>query len=158
MLFRSLLLGWLIGLPVPVILMFADSWMLVLFANVLLGVNQALTWTMTVVMKVDIARPEERGLALGLNEFAGYAGVALVAALTGSLAAEYGLRPEPFYVGVGLVAVGLAISLVLKDTHRIDTAAIQSSGDRRSLRSVFWDASWKNPVLEIGRASCRERV
>lgn len=146
---KVLLVGWLIGMPVPIMLILADSWTVVLLANVLLGVNQALTWTMTVVMKVDIAQPTERGLALGLNEFAGYAGVALVAALTGSIAAEYGLRPEPFFVGFGLAAAGLGISLVLKDTQRADTNGVQRSEVRRAFGSVFHEVSWKNPVLAI---------
>jgi len=144
---RVLLVGWLIGIPVPIMLILANSWMVVLLANVLLGVNQALAWTMTVVMKVDIARPKERGLALGLNEFAGYAGVALVAALTGTLAAQYGLRPEPFYLGLGLVVAGLGISLVLKDIERLELTGGERSEDRRAFGSVFRDVSWKNPVL-----------
>lgn len=144
---RVLLVGWLIGMPVPVMLILADSWTVVLLANVLLGVNQALTWTMTVVMKVDIAKPTERGLALGLNEFAGYAGVALAAVLTGTIAAQYGLRPEPFYLGLGLVVAGVGVSLLLKDTQHHDTNGGERSSGQRAFGSVFRDVSWRNPVL-----------
>ena len=144
---RVLLFGWLVGLPVPIILIFAESWTVVVLANVLLGVNQALAWTMTVVMKMDIAKPAERGLALGLNEFAGYAGVALVAALTGSVAAEHGLRPEPFYIGIGLAAVGFGISLALKDSRRHDLREGDNSAHERTLSNVFRDVSWRKPIL-----------
>jgi MFS family permease len=114
---KILQLGWIIAIPIPLILMLADHWYWILFANVLLGVSQAFTWSMTVVMKVDIAGPKQRGLAIGLNEFAGYGGVAVVAYLTGYLATEHGLRPEPFYVGLVLVAIGLILSMLVKDTR-----------------------------------------
>ena len=91
-----LILGWLFGLPVPFILLFASDWNWILFANVLLGINQGLAWSMTVNMKIDLVGKEKRGLALGLNEFAGYISVALVGFLTGYLAATYGLKPYPF--------------------------------------------------------------
>lgn len=113
---RALLLwGWLAGLPVPFLLMFAPPphWWLVLLANVLLGVNQGLCWSMAVVMKVDIAGEKRRGLALGLNEFAGYASVGLAAFLTGWLAGEFGLRPIPFLVGVAASLAGLALTWAL---------------------------------------------
>lgn len=114
---KILQLGWVIAIPIPLILMLADHWYWILFANVLLGISQAFTWSMTVVMKVDIAGAKQRGLAIGLNEFAGYGGVAVVAYLTGYLATEHGLRPEPFYVGLVLVAIGLILSLLVKDTR-----------------------------------------
>jgi MFS family permease len=113
---RLLILGWLVGIPVPLILMYADSWSWILFANVLLGVNQSLTWSMTVVMKVDLATPRTYGLVIGWNEFAGYAGMAVTAALSGIIAAEYGMRPEPFYLGLGLVAAGLLLSWFTRET------------------------------------------
>src|ERR687883_1930527 len=103
---RVLIVGWLFGIPVPFILLFAPDWNWIIFANVLLGVNQALTWSMTVNMKIDLAGSHERGLAMGLNEFAGYSGLALVASLTGFIAEQYGLRPMPFYLGVGLAVAG----------------------------------------------------
>ncbi len=109
--------GWLVAVPVPFLLMWAPSWAWVLFANALLGVSQGLTWSTTVIMKIDLAGPQKRGLAMGLNEFAGYFAVAVSALATGFIAARYGLRPEPFYLGVGFVSVGLALSaLVVRET------------------------------------------
>src|SRR5512143_1273474 len=101
--------GWLVATPVPFLLMWAPSWGWVLFANGLLGVSQGLTWSTTVIMKIDLAGPRRRGLAMGINEFAGYFAVAASALATGFIAAHYGLRPEPFYLGVGFVAVGFAL-------------------------------------------------
>jgi len=106
-----LVAGWLVATPVPFLLMWAPHWYWVLAANVLLGVSQGLTWSSTVIMKIDLVGPRRRGLAMGLNEFAGYFAVALSAWATGLIAARYGLRPEPFYLGVGYVACGLALSL-----------------------------------------------
>jgi MFS family permease len=108
-----LLLGWVAAIPVPIALMLAPNWTWVIAANVLLGVNQGLAWSSTVVMKIDLAGPHQRGLAMGLNEFAGYLAVALSAAATGWLAARYGLRPEPLFLGVAIVALGLGLSAFL---------------------------------------------
>jgi MFS family permease len=108
-----LVAGWLVATPVPFLLMWAPSWGWVLAANVLLGVSQGLTWSTTVIMKIDLAGPKQRGFAMGLNEFAGYLAVAGSAFLTSQVAAAYGLRPEPFYLGVAFVAVGLFLSVVL---------------------------------------------
>lgn len=105
-----LLLGWIVGIPVPIALMLAPTWTWVIAANVLLGVNQGLAWSSTVVMKIDLAGPRQRGLAMGLNEFAGYLAVAISAAATGWLAARYGLRPEPLFLGVAIAALGLGLS------------------------------------------------
>ncbi|MEX1007351.1 MAG: MFS transporter [Acidimicrobiia bacterium] len=102
--------GWLIGLPVPLLLMWAPSWGWIIVANVLLGVNQGLTWSTTVIMKIDLVGPERRGLAMGLNEAAGYGAVAITALATGLIAARYGLRPEPFFLGVAYAALGLGLS------------------------------------------------
>lgn len=113
---RVLLLGWLLGLPVPLLLIWAPSWSWVIAANVLLGVNQALTWSMTVNMMVDLAPASQRGLAAGVNEFAGYLGVSLLAFLTGLVAAATGLRPEPFYLGIAVSVLGLALSLLVRET------------------------------------------
>ncbi len=113
-----LVAGWLVATPVPFLLMWAPTWSWVLFANVLLGVSQGLTWSTTVIMKIDLAGPERRGLAMGLNEFAGYLAVALSALATGYIAAAYGLRPQPFYLGVGFAVVGLGLSAILvRETH-----------------------------------------
>lgn len=112
-----LLVGWLVAAPVPFLLMWAPSWNWVLIANLFLGISQGLTWSTTVIMKIDLAGPSKRGLAMGLNEFAGYAAVAASALATGYIASEYSLRPEPFYLGVVYVACGFLISVFLvKDT------------------------------------------
>jgi MFS family permease len=108
-----LVAGWLVASPVPFLLMWAPSWGWVLFANVLLGVSQGLTWSTTVIMKIDLAGPKNRGLAMGLNEFAGYFAVAMSALATGYIASTYALRPQPFYLGVGFVTLGLLLSAVL---------------------------------------------
>ena len=114
---KVLVAGWLIGVPVPFMIMLAPSWGWIVAANVLLGVNQGLAWSMTVLMKIDLVGPRGRGLAVGLNEFAGYLAVGLTALATGYLAAIYGLRPEPFYLGVAYVALGLLITaLLVRDT------------------------------------------
>jgi MFS family permease len=105
--------GWIVASPVPFLLMWAPSWSWVLLANVLLGVSQGLTWSTTVIMKIDLAGPARRGLAMGLNEFAGYVAVALSALATGYVAGAWGLRPQPFYLGVGFVLAGLSLSAVL---------------------------------------------
>ena len=113
-----LLIGWLIGLPVPVLLIIAPNWNWVIAANLLLGINQALTWSMTVNMMVDLAPSHRRGIAAGINEFMGYLGVSLLTFLTGLLASSYGLRPIPFYLGLGVAAIGFLMSLTIKETHK----------------------------------------
>jgi MFS family permease len=113
-----LVAGWLAGLPVPLLLIWAPSWGWVVAANVLLGVNQGLCWSTTVIMKIDLAGPERRGLAMGLNEAAGYGAVALTAYLTGLIAARAGLRPEPFYLGLAYAGLGLGLSaMVVRETR-----------------------------------------
>ena len=121
-----LIAGWFVAIPVPFLLMWAPSWNWILVANIFLGASQGLTWSTTVIMKIDLAGPEKRGLAMGLNEFAGYVAVAAAALLTGFLAARYGYRPEPFYPGVAFVALGLVLSLfAVRDTSA--HAALESS-------------------------------
>jgi MFS family permease len=116
---RMLVLGWLFGIPVPFILLFSPAWNWVIFANVLLGINQGLAWSMTVNMKIDLVGRKRRGLALGLNEFAGYVSVALVGFVTGYLASTFGLKPYPFYLGIVFAVLGLLISFfVVKDTRK----------------------------------------
>ena len=113
-----LVTGWLVGLPVPLLLIWAPTWTWVVAANVLLGVNQGLCWSTTVIMKIDLAGPERRGLAMGLNEAAGYLAVAVTAYLTGLIAARAGLRPEPFYLGLAYAGLGLGLSaLVVRETR-----------------------------------------
>ena len=115
---KLLVAGWIIGIPIPLMLMFAPSWGWIIAANVLLGINQGLTWSSTVVMKIDLVGEKQRGFAMGLNEFAGYLSVAIIAFLTGWIASEYGLRPYPFYLGIGLVFLGLTGSIFfIKDTR-----------------------------------------
>ena len=139
-----LVVGWLVAVPVPFLLMWAPSWSWVLAANALLGVSQGLTWSTTVIMKIDLAGPRNRGLAMGLNEFAGYFAVAGSALATGYVAARYGLRPEPFYLGVGFVAIGLLLSVLLvrETTHHV-THESKLHGDLASdevptQREIFW--------------------
>jgi MFS family permease len=114
-----LVAGWLFGLPVPFMIGWGPTWGWIVAANALLGINQGLAWSMTVIMKVDLVGPKSRGLAVGLNEFAGYLSVGLTAFLTGYIAARYGLRPQPFYLGIGYAAVGLVLAtLLVRDTRQ----------------------------------------
>ena len=142
-----LTIGWLFGIPVPFILMWADSWNWIIAANVLLGINQGLAWSSTVVMKIDLVGEKQRGFAMGLNEFAGYIALAVVAFFTGWVAANYGLRPYPFYIGIALSVVGLLMSwLFVKDTrHHIE--AETSSSTQHKLKNIFWQTTWKDKNL-----------
>ncbi|OYZ22298.1 MAG: MFS transporter [Bdellovibrio sp. 28-41-41] len=110
---KVLVVGWLFAIPVPFLLMWAPNWTWILVANFFLGISQGLTWSTTVIMKIDLVGSKHRGLAMGFNEFAGYLAVALSALLTGYIASNYGLRPEPFYLGVVYVVVGLSMSLLM---------------------------------------------
>jgi MFS family permease len=115
---RVLVIGWLFGLPVPFMIIWAPSWQWIVAANALLGINQGLAWSMTVIMKIDLVGPKSRGLAVGVNEFAGYVAVGATAFLTGYLASRYGLRPVPFYLGIGYAILGLMLSVLLvRDTR-----------------------------------------
>src|SRR5215467_6648339 len=105
-----LILGWLLAMPVPFLIIWAPSWSWIVVANVLLGINQGFAWSMTVLMKIDLAGPTRRGLAMGLNEFAGYGALGLTALVTGYIAASAGLRPKPFYLGIGYAVAGLLLS------------------------------------------------
>lgn len=136
-----LVLGWLVGMPVPFILMWAPDWNWIVGANVLLGINQGLTWSSTVMMKIDLVGEKNRGLAMGLNEFAGYIAVALVAFLTGWIAGDYGLRPYPFYIGIFLAFAGLLTSWFLIRDTRHHVAKEAASNAVRKLKSVFWDTT-----------------
>ncbi|MBI1758055.1 MAG: MFS transporter [Actinobacteria bacterium] len=152
-----LVAGWLVGLPVPLLLIWAPSWWWVIAANVLLGINQGLTWSTTVIMKIDLVGPARRGLAMGLNEAAGYGAVAVTALATGYLAARYGLRPQPFYLGIAYAALGLGVStLFVRETrHHARTEARshpaqQSDRDdqaRLSDRAIFTRTSFTDPAL-----------
>lgn len=150
---KVLIWGWLLGLPVPFLLAFAPSWNWILFANVLLGISQGLAWSMTVNMKIDLVGKKNRGLAMGLNEAAGYGAVGLTALLTGYLASHYGLRPEPFYIGIAYTFVGLLLSIfVIQDTWQFaQLEAIQTSSNgithKPNLWWVFKETSFKNKKL-----------
>jgi MFS family permease len=141
---RVLVAGWLLAVPVPFALMWAPSWNWILFANILLGVSQGLTWSTTVIMKIDLVGPTRRGLAMGLNESAGYVAVAFSALATGWIAARYGIRPQPFYPGVAFVIAGLALSalLVRETRHHVSHESMLldagSPEERPTARQVFW--------------------
>ena len=142
-----LVAGWVIAIPIPFLLMFAANWNWIIVANILLGINQGLTWSSTVVMKIDLVGEKQRGFAMGLNEFAGYLSVALVAFLTGWVAGEFGLRPYPFYIGIVLVVLGLVGSIFfIKDTkHHV--AIETTTSNVPLLKNIFWDTTWKNKNL-----------
>ncbi len=150
-----LLAGWIIGIPVPLILMFAPSWGWIIFANVLLGINQGLTWSTTVIMKIDLVGPARRGLAMGINEAAGYGAVAVSALLTGMLAANFGLRIAPFYVGVACVGLGLSLSAIaVRETRgfaHAEAATFVPSNENMhgemTTREVFAAATFREKAL-----------
>ena len=150
---QVLVSGWLVAVPVPFLLMFASSWNWVLFANMLLGVSQGLTWSTTVIMKIDLAGPSKRGLAMGLNEFAGYFAVAGSAIATGFIAGHYGLRPQPFYLGVVFALVGLLLSVFLVRETKHHVAAESSVvgdlalRDKLTQREVFWRTTLRDRNL-----------
>lgn len=151
---RVLLAGWACALPVPLIILWAPSWGWIVFANVLLGMNQGLAWSTTVVMKMDLVGPHRRGMAMGVNESAGYLAVALSAYAAGMLAARFGLHPAPFYLGVGFAAAGFALSLLfVRDTlahARHEEAGAPAA--TMSGRQLFALSSWRHPAL----ASCSQ--
>jgi MFS family permease len=161
-----LVAGWLLGLPVPLLLIWAPTWGWVVAANVLLGVNQGLCWSTTVIMKIDLAGPKRRGLAMGLNEAAGYLAVALTAFLTGLIAARAGLRPEPFYLGLAYAGLGLGLSaLLVRETHGhaqleaeltdagraadpgVDRPSGAAGSERPSTREIVVRTSLREPAL-----------
>jgi MFS family permease len=156
---QILVVGWLFALPVPFLIIFAQSWGWIVLANLLLGVNQGLCWSTTVIMKIDLVGPKQRGFAMGLNEFAGYLALSLSALATGYLAATYGLRPVPFLPGIVFALAGLILSFFfVHETHAHAKQEAQasvsqsdlllsSSGSKPSFREIFWLTSWKNRNL-----------
>ena len=148
-----LVAGWLVAAPVPFLLMWAPSWNWVLVANLFLGVSQGLAWSTTVIMKIDLAGPRNRGLAMGINEFAGYLAVGAAALATGWIAARYGLRPQPFYLGVGFVLAGLVLSVAaVRETHdhARHEAALRAASEATappSQRAIFWRVSVRDRTL-----------
>ena len=157
-----LVLGWLLGIPIPFMLIYAPDWGWVVLANVLMGFNQALSWTMTVTSKVDIVGPKNRGLALGINEFSGYIGQASGILITGFLAASFGLRPIPFYFGLATVILGLIFSVLLAQ-ETVGYTRLEEGGSRNNLSAnsgsertssqpssfyeIFSLTSWRNKTL-----------
>jgi len=148
-----LVAGWLFAIPVPLLLMYAPAWGWIVFANVLLGINQGLCWSMTVVMKIDLVGPKQRGLAMGLNEFAGYLAVGIAAYLSGAIAASHGLRPWPFALGIVSVVAALALSVfAVRETHghaRFEAASTGTNARSAtaSFGSLFARVSWKDRTL-----------
>lgn len=148
---RILVAGWLVGLPVPFLLIAAPQWSWVVVANVFLGLNQGMTWSTTVIMKIDLVGPRQRGLAMGLNEFAGYIAVALVSLVSGYIAATWGLRPYPFYLGIAFAFAGLIISVFfVRDTSEhalFEGKTIGPTAHSLSLRDVFLQTSFTDRNL-----------
>jgi MFS family permease len=142
-----LVAGWIIALPVPLLLIYAPDWNWIIAANLFLGVSQGLTWSSTVVMKIDLVGERDRGFAMGLNESAGYMALAAIAFLTGWIANNYGLRPLPFVLGIALVLGGLVMSwFLIKDTrHHVN---LESESSRIPLlKNVFWETTWRHRSL-----------
>jgi MFS family permease len=151
-----LVAGWLVGLPIPFLIIFAPAWSWIVFANVLLGINQGLCWSMTVVMKIDLVGPKQRGLAMGLNEFAGYLAVGVTAYLSGAIAQAYGLRPWPFVLGIAVSLTALALSVfAVRETQgharfeaaQGSAATFLPSGAEGRFASLFATVSWRDPTL-----------
>lgn len=146
-----LVLGWLAGLPVPFMIILAPRWDWIIAANALLGINQGLAWSMTVIMKVDLVGPKSRGLAVGLNEFAGYLAVGVTAFLTGYLASRYGLRPVPIYLGIGYALAGAVLSILLvrdtRDHVRLEASSHAEQAASISFREIFALTSFRDRNL-----------
>src|SRR5205807_8779870 len=155
-----LVAGWVFALPVPFLIIYAPAWWWVDLANVLLGANQAMAWSMTVIMKIDLVGPKRRGLAIGLNEFAGYFAVGMMSWITGYIAAHTALRPQPFYLGIGIAVIGLLVSLLLvRETRgyaQLEAGSTSRHADatRPSLGSAFYVTSLGNVSLF---AACQAR-
>lgn len=142
-----LLFGWLLAIPIPFILINAPSWNWVIFANILLGLSQGLTWSSTVIMKIDLVGEKDRGLAMGLNEFAGYFSVGIIAFLSGYLAEKYGITPYPFYLGIVISLFGFLISaLWIRDT-RAFVHKENSDNELEDVKNIFIETTFKNKTL-----------
>lgn len=142
---KVLLAGWCVGLAVPILVIAAHQWWVIVVANLFLGINQALAWSMTVNMKIDLVKPNERGFAIGLNEAAGYVGLSAAAAFTGYVASAYALRPDPFYWGLAFAAIGLLLSLAIRPTeshlqlHHRPGGSIEPHGAFKVFKLVSWN-------------------
>jgi MFS family permease len=142
-----LLIGWIIAMPIPFMLIYAPNWSWVIFANVLLGISQGLTWSSTVVMKIDLVGEKNRGFAMGLNEFAGYFAVGLIAFLTGLVANKYGVTPYPFYIGIAISVLGFFMTLIwVKDT-RAFVQTESKTDETEQMTHVFLETTFKNKTL-----------
>ena len=156
---RILVVGWLFAIPVPLLVMWAPTWNWIVFANVLLGINQGLTWSTTVIMKIDLVGPKRRGFAMGLNEFAGYLALACAALLTSEIASRNGLRPEPFFLGVVASIAGLTLTVlfvrdtashVRKESSLVEGrtgSPLETASQKPSAREVFARTTWRDPSL-----------
>lgn len=142
-----LVFGWVLALPVSFILIWAPSWSWVIFANVLLGISQGLTWSSTVVMKIDLVGEKERGFAMGLNEFAGYFTLGIVALLSSYIADQYGVTPFPFYLGIGFSMMGLFASIFLVRETKAFAKVENFQNKSPLLKNIFWETSFKNKTL-----------
>ncbi|MEO7988622.1 MAG: MFS transporter [Chryseolinea sp.] len=142
-----LVTGWLFALPVPILLIYAPNWNWIITANILLGISQGLTWSSTVVMKIDLVGEKDRGFAMGLNEFAGYVALAAIALLTGWIANNYGLRPYPFYVGIGMAVIGLLLSWIFVKDTRKHVQLESTSNNIPKLKKIFWETTWQHKNL-----------
>lgn len=155
---KVLILGWLFGIPVPLLVIWADAWWLIILANIFLGINQGLTWSLTVNISIDLAKPTQRAMAVGFNEFIGYLGVGLATIASGYLASVYSLRPEPFYLGLGFVTLGIIFSIIIEDTgghlniHKsIPGISVKNTVEKEEnipgLKEAFFITSWHNKEL-----------
>lgn len=142
-----LLSGWILAIPIPFVLIYAESWNWVIFANILLGISQGLTWSSTVVMKIDLVGEKDRGLAMGLNEFAGYFAVGIVAFLSGFIAEEYGITPYPFYLGIGISVLGFLLTLFFVKDTSLFVQAENTTNKTQKLDHVFIQTTFKNKTL-----------
>lgn len=142
-----LLFGWILAIPIPFILINATAWNWVIFANVLLGMSQGLTWSSTVVMKIDLVGDKDRGLAMGLNEFAGYFAVGLVAFLSGYIAEKYGITPYPFYLGIVISIAGFLLTLFLVKDTRVFVNKENTTNQTEKLNNIFIETTLKNKTL-----------
>ncbi|MFV8365940.1 MFS transporter [Flavobacterium sp. XS1P27] len=142
-----LLFGWILAIPIPFILIYAESWNWVIFANILLGISQGLTWSSTVVMKIDLVGEKDRGLAMGLNEFAGYFAVGLVAFLSGFIAEKYGITPYPFYLGIGISIIGFLLTLFFVKDTRVFVQQENMTNTTEKLDNIFLETTFKNKTL-----------
>jgi MFS family permease len=142
-----LLIGWILALPIPIILIYAPTWAWVIMANILLGISQGLTWSSTVVMKIDLVGQKDRGLAMGINEFAGYFAVGIVAFLSGYIAHKYGITPYPFYLGIGIAVIGFLLTLFWVRDTRGHVHVESQSDNSDGLDNVFLQTTFRDKTL-----------